>query len=57
MLCLNLGTTRRLPMSFIRHKKIHDQIYAYEVTGYRDEITKKIRQKVKYIGPVDENVI
>ena len=42
-------------MSFIRHKKINGQIYAYEVTGYRDEITKKSRQKVKYIGAVDKN--
>jgi len=42
-------------MSFIRHKKINNQIYAYEVTGYRDKITKKPRQKVKYIGIVDIN--
>ncbi len=41
-------------MSFIRYKKIGQNQYAYEVTSYWDSITKRPRQKVRYLGVVDE---
>ena len=41
-------------MSFIRHKRFGQKEYAYEVTSYWDPITKRPRQKVRYLGVVNE---
>jgi hypothetical protein len=41
-------------MSFIRHKIIKGKKFAYEITAYRDKETKKPRQKIRYLGVVDE---
>ena len=42
-------------MSYIRYKKFGSREYAYEVTSYWDADRKKPRQKVKYIGAVDQD--
>lgn len=42
-------------MSFIRIKKSGQVKYAYEVTSYWDKETKTSRQKVKYLGKVDDD--
>jgi len=41
-------------MSYIRYKIFGNRKYAYEVTSYWDVEKKKPRQKVKYIGAVDD---
>ncbi|GAB6183758.1 hypothetical protein [Thermodesulfovibrio hydrogeniphilus] len=51
MSCMpNIGT-----MSYARYKTIGNKKYAYEITSYWDKNTKSPRQRVKYLGPVDEN--
>ena len=40
-------------MSHIRHKKIKNKLYAYEVTSVWDKNLKQCRSKSKYLGPVD----
>ncbi len=40
-------------MSHIRHKKIKNKLYAYEVTSIWDANLKQCRSKSKYLGPVD----
>jgi transposase len=42
-------------MSFIRYKEISGKKYAYEVISYWDPTLKKQRQKVKYLGAVEED--
>jgi transposase len=42
-------------MGFIRHKKINNKIYAYEINSYWDSKKKKPRQRSKYLGVVDAN--
>jgi len=42
-------------MSYIRYKEFGNRRYAYEVTAYWDPEKKKPRQKVRYIGIVDDN--
>ena len=42
-------------MSFIRIKKSGQSKYAYEVTTYWDKESKVSRQKVKYLGRVDDD--
>ncbi len=42
-------------MSYIRYKEFGNRRYAYEVTAYWDHEKKKPRQKVRYIGIVDDN--
>lgn len=37
-------------MSFIRTKTIKGKVYRYEVEGYRDPITGKVRQRTRYLG-------
>lgn len=39
-------------MSFVRYKKFGNQEYAYEITAYWDPVSKKPRQKTKYLGVV-----
>lgn len=41
-------------MSYIRHKIIQGHRYAYEVSAYWDAKAKMARQKVKYLGAVNE---
>lgn len=41
-------------MSYIRHKMIAGHRYAYEVSAYWDAQLKKPRQKVKYLGAVND---
>lgn len=41
-------------MSYIRFKKFGKKTYAYEVTSFWDSIKKIPRQKVRYLGVVDE---
>ncbi len=41
-------------MSFVRYKRFGQKEYAYEVTSYWDHITKRPRQRVRYLGVVDE---
>lgn len=43
--------------SFIRVKVINGREYAYEITPYYDEKTKKIRQKSRYLGKYVEGEI
>lgn len=43
-------------MSYIRYKQFGNKQYAYEVTAYWDKEAKKPRQRVKYLGVVDEQV-
>lgn len=40
-------------MSFIRHKKINNNVYAYEVTSVWDKKLQQSRSLSKYLGPVD----
>lgn len=42
-------------MSYIRHKIIAGKKYAYEVTSFRDPETKKVKNKNKYLGVVNED--
>lgn len=41
-------------MSYIRYKQFGNKRYAYEVTAYWDAEKKKPRQKVKYLGAVND---
>ncbi|WP_297213166.1 transposase [Thermodesulfovibrio sp.] len=41
-------------MSYIRYKTFGNRKYAYEVTSFWDSKQQKPRQKVKYLGRVDE---
>ena len=41
-------------MSFIRYKKFGQREYAYEVTSYWDSVAKRPRQKVRYLGVINE---
>lgn len=41
-------------MSFIRYQKFWNKVYAYEVTSYWDSVKRQSRQKVKYIGVVNQ---
>ena len=43
--------------SFFRIKKIHGKEYKYEIMPYYDKETKKIRQKSRYIGPVNDGKV
>lgn len=40
-------------MGFIRHKKVKNKLYAYEVTSKWDPNLKQSRSISKYLGPVD----
>jgi hypothetical protein len=40
-------------MSHTEIYKIKRGLYCYEVTNYRDKITKKVKHKKKYLGPVE----
>ena len=40
-------------MSFIRHKQLKNNWYAYEVTSIWDKKLKRSRSISKYLGPVD----
>jgi len=40
-------------MSFIRHKKVKNKYYAYEVTSVWDKKLQQSRSTSKYLGPVD----
>ena len=40
-------------MSYIRHKKIKNKVYAYEVTSVWDKKLQQPRSRSKYLGPVD----
>jgi len=40
-------------MSFIRHKKLKNRWYAYEVTSVWDKKLQRSRSTSKYLGPVD----
>jgi transposase len=40
-------------MKFIRAKTINGQSYLYEITSYWDKVTKRHRQKSKYLGKAD----
>jgi len=40
-------------MSYIRHKKLKNNWYAYEVTSVWDKGLQQSRSKSKYLGPVD----
>ena len=42
-----------LYMSHTEIYKIKGRLYCYEVTNYRDKITKKVKHKKKYLGPVE----
>lgn len=42
-------------MSFIRHKKVKNKWYAYEVTSIWNKKLKSPRSISKYLGPVDPN--
>ncbi len=43
-------------MSFITYRQFGGKEYAYELTSYRDPVTKKVRHKSKYLGAViDKN--
>lgn len=39
-------------MTFVRYKKFGGLEYAYEITAYWDPVTKKSRQKSRYLGTV-----
>lgn len=41
-------------MSFVRYKRFGQKEYAYKVTSYWDSIAKRPRQKVQYLGVVNE---
>ena len=43
--------------SFFRIKKIHGKEYKYEIIPYYDKETKKVRQKSRYIGPVNNGKV
>ena len=43
--------------SFYRTKKIHGKEYRYEITPYYDKAMKKIRQKSRYIAPVQDGKV
>ena len=47
---INVGT---IFMSFIRHKKLKNKWYAYEVTSVWNKKLKSSRSVSKYLGPVD----
>ncbi|MCP3660675.1 MAG: hypothetical protein GY830_10360, partial [Bacteroidetes bacterium] len=40
-------------MAFIRKRKQGNNVYAHEVTSYRDPLTKKVKQKTRYLGAID----
>lgn len=40
-------------MSFIRHKKLNNKWYAYEITSVWDKQLQRSRSTSKYLGPVD----
>lgn len=42
-------------MSFIRHKKLNNNWYAYEVTSVWDKKLQQSKSTSKYLGPVDPN--
>lgn len=42
-------------MTFIRHKKLKNKWYAYEVTSMWDKKLQRSRSTSKYLGPVDPN--
>src|SRR3989339_396218 len=42
-----------MDMSYIRHKKLKNNWYAYEVTSVWDKGLQQSRSKSKYLGPVD----
>ena len=43
--------------SFYRIRKIQGKEYKYEITPYYDNEIKKIRQKSRYIGPVNDGKV
>ncbi len=39
-------------MSFIRYRQFGGKEYAYELTSYRDPVTKRVKHKSRYLGAV-----
>lgn len=42
-------------MSYIVQKKINNTVYVYEVTSYRDKKTRKVKNKWKILGKLDDD--